>query len=247
MPEFDKSKSIRGILGDPRGSAFRTYRRLTVGNIGLPGFLACEILMSSLGPLPGALGLVLRRRCYRRLFGRFGKGVIIGRNCTFRHPRRIHLGDGVVIDDNCLIDARGAEDKGIVLGAGVMLNRNASLQSKQGDIVIGDRVSIGANSQFVSWAGIEIGADAAVAGGCYISAGSYDPADMGRPIAERKPSTAGPVVIGENAWLATRVTVLDAVTIGAGTIVSAGSVVSRSLEPMVVAHGNPAKVVFRAR
>ena len=33
----------------------------------------------------------------------------MGRNCTFRHPSRISLGDNVTIDDNTLIDARGAE------------------------------------------------------------------------------------------------------------------------------------------
>ena len=52
-----------------------------------------------------------------------------------------------------------------------------------------------------------------------------------------------PIVIGDNVWLGGGVIVCPGVTIGANTVVGAGSVVTRDLPPDVVAYGNPARVV----
>ncbi|AKU99851.1 Galactoside O-acetyltransferase [Labilithrix luteola] len=52
-----------------------------------------------------------------------------------------------------------------------------------------------------------------------------------------------PVVIGNDVWLATRVTVKKGATIGDGTVVMAGSVVSGDLPPGVIAGGIPARVI----
>lgn len=52
-----------------------------------------------------------------------------------------------------------------------------------------------------------------------------------------------PVVIEDNVWLGINVTVLKGVTIGKNTVVAAGSIVSKSLPPNVIAGGIPAKVI----
>ena len=52
-----------------------------------------------------------------------------------------------------------------------------------------------------------------------------------------------PIVIGDNVWLGGGVIVCPGVTIGANTVVGAGSVVTRDLPPDVVAYGHPARVV----
>lgn len=51
-----------------------------------------------------------------------------------------------------------------------------------------------------------------------------------------------PVIIEDNAWLAISVDVLPGVTIGEGSIIAAGSVVTESIPPLVFAAGAPAKV-----
>ncbi len=171
----------------------------------------------------------------------------MGRNCTFRHPSRISLGDNVTIDDNTLIDARGASGEGLVIGDGVIINRNSIVQSKSGDVVIGKSVSLGANSVVVSWSGIRIADGVRIAGGCYLSAGRFDFDDPTTNIADQDGYTTGPIVLDENVWVATRVTILDGVHIGKGSIIAAGSVVSADIPPLSLAHGNPAKVVFTRR
>lgn len=51
------------------------------------------------------------------------------------------------------------------------------------------------------------------------------------------------VVIGEGAVLGPGVMVLPNVTIGKGAVVTAGSVVTRSVPPMTLVQGNPAKPI----
>jgi len=239
--------SIRRILSDTSRSSFQKYKDLTVGEKGTGGFLVYETSSALLGPIPGAIGIFLRQKIYPRFFGRCGKGLVVGRNCTFRHPSKMSFGDNVTIDDNTLIDARGATGKGVVFGDGVIINRNSIVQSKEGDIEIGKSVSIGTNGTIVSWSGIRIGNGALIAGGCSLSAGRFDIDDLNRSIAEQDSYSTGAIVIEENVWLATRVTILDGVHIGKGSIISAGSVVTGNIPQGAVAHGNPAKVVFTRR
>ncbi|MBD5786019.1 sugar O-acetyltransferase [Cellulosimicrobium terreum] len=52
-----------------------------------------------------------------------------------------------------------------------------------------------------------------------------------------------PITIEDSVWLGGGVIVCPGVTIGANTVVGAGSVVVRDLPPNVVAVGNPARVV----
>lgn len=243
----DKSHTIRALLDERGGSAFTRYRRLTVGDRGLGYFLAYELASLLLLPMPGAFGILLRKWLFSPLLGRYGHGTVIGRNCVFRHPARIFLGDGVVIDDECVFDARGTGPEGISIGTGVIISRGTIIQSKGGDIAIGARTSIGAGSHFVSWTGIRIGSDVAIAGGCAVSAGTYAFTEFTRKPSEREPSSAGPVVIGDGVWIATKATILDAVTIGDDAIVSAGSVVTGRVPDRTVVQGNPARAVFTLR
>ena len=55
--------------------------------------------------------------------------------------------------------------------------------------------------------------------------------------------SAEPITIGDNVWLGGGVIVCPGVTIGANTVVGAGSVVTKDLPADVVAVGNPARVV----
>jgi acetyltransferase-like isoleucine patch superfamily enzyme len=54
---------------------------------------------------------------------------------------------------------------------------------------------------------------------------------------------SAPVILEENVWLATRVIVLPGVTIGANSVVGAGSVVTHDIPPNVLAAGLPARVI----
>nr|WP_109470452.1 sugar O-acetyltransferase [Mycolicibacter nonchromogenicus] len=57
--------------------------------------------------------------------------------------------------------------------------------------------------------------------------------------------SAAPITLGDNVWLAAGVIVCPGVSIGADTVVGAGSVVTRNLPAGVLAAGNPCRVLRR--
>lgn len=65
---------------------------------------------------------------------------------------------------------------------------------------------------------------------------TYD--DNGNP----KPQTL-PIVIEDNVWIGANVIILKGVTIGEGSIVAAGSVVTKSIPSYSLAGGNPARII----
>jgi acetyltransferase-like isoleucine patch superfamily enzyme len=239
----EKKKNIRHKLASGKASPFQTYKDLTIGEAGFWEFLKYELLTSILGLMPGGVGYFLRKMFYPRLLGKMGRGTIIGRNVTIRHPKHIFLGNYVTIDDNCVIDARGAGDHGLVIEDNVLINRNCMLLAKDGSIRVGARTSLGSNSVVVSLAGIDIGEAVLTAGGCYISAGSYEFGDLDLPIMDQPVFTKGPITIGPGAWLGTRANILDGATIGAGAVIGAGSLVMKPIPDNAIAFGVPAKVV----
>jgi acetyltransferase-like isoleucine patch superfamily enzyme len=54
---------------------------------------------------------------------------------------------------------------------------------------------------------------------------------------------SSPVIIEDDVWIATRATILKGVTIGHGSVIAAGAVVTKSVPPKSVVAGVPAKVI----
>lgn len=241
MKEIDKKEIIRAKLAESQKSPFKAYKELSAGDVSFIKFIYYELVTSILGPMPGGIGFLLRKKFYPRMFKKIGRGFIIGRNVVVRHPGNITIGDNVTIDDNCLLDGRGSE--GIIFENGVILNRNCMVQAKTGYIKLGERTSIGSNSVIVSMSGVDIGKAVLTAGNCYISAGAYKFDDLDTPVMDQTAFSKGPIIIGENSWFGTGVTVLDGVRIGKGAVIGASSVVNKDIDEFSIAIGIPAKVV----
>ncbi|MDD5707493.1 MAG: acyltransferase [Kiritimatiellae bacterium] len=226
------------------GSAFGRYRALVHGDIAPWRVWRNELLTLLFMNLPGALGLALRQRCYPCMFRQCGRGVVFGRGVTLRHAHKIALGEGCIIDDGALLDAKGSANRGIELGNGVYIGRNTNVYCKNGDIVVGDRANFSANCTLFSSNRLSVGAGCMVGAYCYfLSGGEYDYHDA-TPFADQSGMcTRGPLEIGADCWFGARVTVLDAACIGQRCVIGAGAVVTKPVPDRSLALGVPAKPV----
>jgi acetyltransferase-like isoleucine patch superfamily enzyme len=229
-------------LFDERSSALNKYARLVIGKPGAWALVKHELIMLVCQATPGALGLVLRKRLYPRLLGACGRGVIFGQNVVLRHPGKIRIGDHVVVDDNCLLDAKGDGNDGIRIGSGVFIGRNTILSCKNGDITLGDRANIGFNCEIFSASQVTVGADAMLAAYGYVIGGDHEFGDASMPVTAQGRRSKG-VSLGDGVWLGAGAKILDGVRIGAHAIVGAGAVVKVDVPEYAVAAGRPARIL----
>jgi acetyltransferase-like isoleucine patch superfamily enzyme len=107
-------------------------------------------------------------------------------------------------------------------------------------LTIGERV-------FINY-GTSIGATLSVEIGDRVNIGSYviildNNLHCIEPERRLELPPSEPVIIEENVWLGSRVTVLPGVRIGAHSVVGAGSVVVKDIPPRTLAAGVPARVI----
>jgi acetyltransferase-like isoleucine patch superfamily enzyme len=188
--------------------------------------------------------LFLRSKLVPRFLRRSGGSAALGRNISLRHPGRISLGRGVIVDDGCILDAKGDCSDGITMGDGVILGRNTIVSCKNGCIRIDDNANISANCMLISETELSVGKNVLIAGMSYlIAGGNHGTLRTDIPIIRQPMVQKGGIKIEDNAWIGAGVVVLDGVTVGHDAVVGAGSVVTRSIPPFAIAAGVPAKVV----
>lgn len=112
-----------------------------------------------------------------------------------------------------------------------------------GDIVIGDNVSIGNYTIIYAskGAGVFIGKDTQIAAQVYII-------DMNHGIKKgtlirKQQNESTPINIGEDVWIAANVVILKGVNIADGAVISANALVNSDIPKEGIAVGVPAKVI----
>ena len=226
----------------PGTSSRAKYSALVVGRPGLGALLKYELVIMIAQARPGAFGLFARKLLYPALLGSCGRNVVFGQNVGLRHPHKIHIGSNVVIDDNCLLDAKGESNRGIRIGDGVFVGRNTILSCKNGDIELGDGANLGFNCEIFSASRVALGRNVLVAAYSYVIGGDHDFSDPSKPVLEQRRTSAG-VTIGDGVWMGAGAKILDGVTLGAGAVIGAGAVVRDDVPAAAIAVGIPARVV----
>jgi acetyltransferase-like isoleucine patch superfamily enzyme len=106
-------------------------------------------------------------------------------------------------------------------------------------MVFGDRVFIGRGTEFNIRDRLQVGDDCLIASGCTFIDGDHGRVP-GVPMNAQAPVTA-PIVLERNVWIGAQCVILKGVTIGEGSVVGAGSVVTKSVPPGETWAGVPAK------
>ncbi|MGE5531288.1 MAG: acyltransferase [Bacteroidota bacterium] len=155
------------------------------------------------------------------------EGVAVGANPYIKSRVQVSYGPNIKIGDR------------VRLGGGIILSC-----APQGSIQIGHDVLINDYSIINSASGVILEDWVTIAPFCQIVDGDHGIEDLERPVREQHENDVhAPVHIKRDVWLGSHVVVLRGVTIGAGAVIGAGSIVTKDIPDGAIAVGVPAKVV----
>lgn len=113
-------------------------------------------------------------------------------------------------------------------------------------ISIGDDVYIGPGARFSAIKGITIGNKVLFGPHVFVSGGNHNTSKIGSymyDVKEKRPEDDQPIVIEDDVWVGGRAIILKGVTVGRGSIIGAGAIVTKDVPPYCIVAGMPAKVI----
>jgi acetyltransferase-like isoleucine patch superfamily enzyme len=163
----------------------------------------------------------LRTYNFKMLGMKIGMKPNLGK-ITCQWPHKVTIGHRTTIQD------------GVDLRAGLPFN-------KENQILIGDHTFIGRCCEINCSSKVTIGNEVLIASNTSI----VDVAHEIRPPGEllNTDTYAKPIIIEDDVWIGTHCVILNGVTIGKGSIVAAGAVVTQSIPPYEIWGGVPAKFI----
>lgn len=124
-----------------------------------------------------------------------------------------------------------------------LLSTLATLQidvDPDGELFIGDRVFVNYGCSIGATKLVRIGNDTSIGPHVIMIDNDFHSLDPDRR--NERPQSK-PIILEENVWVGARAIVLRGVTVGAGSVIGAGSVVTHDVPSRVLVAGMPAKVV----
>lgn len=176
----------------------------------------------------------LSSRWYKLFLGHVGKGTLIRNHCRLEGDclDNVFIGDSCDIDSYCIIGSRSrlVQDGQKVIpelhiGNGCVFGQYNHITAVN-RIIIGDNLLTG---RFVLISDNTHGG---------MSVGELKIHPSARPVQSK-----GEVVIGNNVWIADKVSILPGVNIGDGCVIGANSVVTHDIPPYSLAAGSPARIL----
>ena len=176
-----------------------------------------EMMLAGLPQNDRAPELEARRRVAKRLFRAYNKTTEEDTEVREEIKRQLFrkVGKNVFIEPDFICEM----GNNITIGDDTFFNFGCIIFD-MGEVTIGKNVMFGPRV------------------GNYTTNHAFDPDERVRNVVISKP-----VTIGDRAWIAADVKILQGVTIGEGSIVGAGSVVTHDIPAGVVAAGNPCRVL----
>ena len=130
----------------------------------------------------------------------------------------------------------------ISVSEGVIISDGAILATYGGTIAIAAHAYIGPYCVLYGHGGLTIGRNTMIATHTVIVPANHGFERTDVPM-NLQPLTRRGISIGEDVWIGSGCAILDGVRIGGGSVIGAGSVVTKDVEPYSIAFGVPAKVV----
>lgn len=166
----------------------------------------------------------LKKAFLRRYNKNISKKTYLAPGVQFLGLKNIMIGENCTIGENSLFTVNNRDDETIKLK-------------------IGSNTYMGRNSFFTVGKKIEIGEYCIIGNSCSFIGSDHQFNTPLKPYALSGATNYKVIKLGPNCWLGNDVTIVGNITIGHGSIIGAGSVVTKDIPPFSIAVGNPAKVI----
>lgn len=192
---------------------------------------------------------LLRGRILRWRGAVTGERFGLGKAVRIIYPTCFVAGDDVAIGEYSYLHCLA--ERGVRIGSCTSIDRNLWLHCggvlenhSRGFFEIGNHSFIGCNAVIGAGGGIQIGSRVLIGQSVNLHAENHRFSDPTRPIREQGVSYQG-IVIQDDVWIGSKVTIVDGVTVAHGAVIGAGAVVTRSIPEFAIAVGVPARVIGR--
>ncbi len=157
---------------------------------------------------------------------------------VFIYPFIIKRGKGSIIRRNARLDLNAGNK--LIIGDRTIIENHVILNNGIGDIEIGNNTMITSRGMILGPA--LIGNNVVLGIGSQVLGLTHDYEDVEKPIKEQGVSGAK-VIIEDDVWIGGNCVIIQGIKIGKHSLVAAGSVVTKNVEPYTLVAGNPAKPI----
>ena len=130
----------------------------------------------------------------------------------------------------------------IVIGGGVIISDGVIVATYGGTIEIAADAYVGPYCVLYGHGGLTIGRNTMIGAHTVIIPANHGFECIDVPM-NTQPQTRKGIVIGEDVWIGSGCRILDGVHIGGGSVIGAGCVVTKNIDPYSIALGVPARIV----
>lgn len=158
----------------------------------------------------------------------------------------IRIGKNVLIEAHAMLECPDAESS-IEIGDNSIIKSHALLLADRGgSIRLGRHCSVNPFTVLYGHGGLTIGDDVRIATHCVVVPANHVFANPDAPIRSQGLTREG-ISIGDDVWLGAGARVLDGCTIGRGSVIAAGAVLTRSVPADSIVAGVPGRVIASRR
>jgi acetyltransferase-like isoleucine patch superfamily enzyme len=174
-----------------------------------------------------------------------GINVYISPHAIIKRGRKIKLGVNVVVERSVTLWVDTNESY-IAIGDDSYLSTQCILNTFDGWISMGSNCTVNSYAILYGHGGLQIGNDVRIAPQVMIMPMNHIYKDPQVPIRKQGIKAQG-IKIEDDVWLGAGAIILDGVTIGRGSVIGAGAIVTKSIPSYSVAVGIPAKIIKKRK
>ena len=189
-----------------------------------------------------SLSRLLRATVLRNRLAHLGQEARIDRRARLDEAGKIWVGARCQIESGVILRANSTTSPGITLGNHVSIKEYTIVNANRGSVMIGERSWIGPHCLLYGNGHVCIGRDVLIAAHTCINTVSHGTSRTDCAM-NLQPVRTDPVNIQDDVWIGLHSSILQGVTIGRGSVIGAGAVVTRDIPPWSIVVGVPARIV----